>query len=97
MNAEEAMQALAAGTHVLAPGPEDDPYPKLWPRFVLVRNTPSKPCPKCGMELRGDPIPEASRHKYGATHFGREIAIYDMDRDRTVAYRCPDCGHGWKR
>ncbi len=38
---------------------------------------------------------------YGATStagwFDRKIAIYDRDRDRTVAYRCPDCGHQWDR
>lgn len=38
---------------------------------------------------------------FGATEtegwFKREIAIYDRDRDRTVAYRCPDCGHEWNR
>lgn len=38
---------------------------------------------------------------YGATktegRWGREIAIYDMDRDRTVAHQCPDCNHQWGR
>lgn len=38
---------------------------------------------------------------YGATEtkgqWGREIGIYDMDLDRTVAYRCPDCGGEWAR
>lgn len=38
---------------------------------------------------------------YGATktegRWGRQIAIYDIHRDRTVAYRCPDCGHRWDR
>jgi len=38
---------------------------------------------------------------YGATktegRWGREIGIYDMDKDRTVSYRCPDCGHEWLR
>lgn len=36
---------------------------------------------------------------YGATKtegcWGREIAIYDIGKDRTVAYSCPDCGHQW--
>jgi len=38
---------------------------------------------------------------YGATkttgHWGREIGIYDMEKDRTVSWRCPDCGHEWDR
>ena len=38
---------------------------------------------------------------YGASEtqgeWKREIAIYDRDLDRTVAYRCPDCGHEWNR
>ena len=38
---------------------------------------------------------------YGATEtqgeWQREIAIYDRDRDRTVAYRCPDSDHEWNR
>ena len=38
---------------------------------------------------------------YGATkesgQWGREIGIYDWDKDRTVAWRCPDCGHEWPR
>ena len=38
---------------------------------------------------------------YGATettgYFGREIALYDMERDMTTQYMCPDCGHVWNR
>lgn len=38
---------------------------------------------------------------YGATktdgHWGREMAIYDRGKDRTVAYACPDCKHQWAR
>ena len=38
---------------------------------------------------------------YGATktegRWGRGISIYSRELDRTVAYRCPDCGHDWKR
>lgn len=38
---------------------------------------------------------------YGASRtkgrWGRAIAIYSRDRDRTVAYRCPDCDHEWGR
>lgn len=38
---------------------------------------------------------------YGATkttgHWGREIGIYDMKKDRTVGWKCPECNHEWKR
>lgn len=38
---------------------------------------------------------------YGATRtkgqWGRAIAMYDMNTDRTVSYKCPDCGHIWPR
>jgi len=38
---------------------------------------------------------------YGADRyngrFGRCIALYDRDRDETVAYACPDCNHTWDR
>ena len=38
---------------------------------------------------------------YGATRtsgqWGRAIALYDREEDRTVAHRCPDCNHEWKR
>lgn len=55
-------------------------------------------CPKCGADFQGPPIPEQHRQHYGKhTHFSRLIGIYDMDRDRTVAWRCPDCGHEWPR
>lgn len=54
-------------------------------------------------ELMGDEK-EADRvaAMYGATRdngrrFRREIGIYDMGRDMTVAFRCPDCLHEWKR
>jgi len=55
-------------------------------------------CPHCGVSLIGEPIPIRRRLDYGGkTHFRREIAIYDRDKDRTVAYKCPDCGQEWKR
>lgn len=38
---------------------------------------------------------------YGATRtsgqWGRAIAIYSQDTDRTVAHRCPDCEREWVR
>jgi hypothetical protein len=56
-------------------------------------------CPFCGVSFQGDPIPEGLRAEYygGSTHYSRLIAIYDRDRDRTVAWRCPDCHKEWDR
>lgn len=38
---------------------------------------------------------------YGATRtegkWGREIGIYDTERDRTVSWECPDCNGEWSR
>jgi hypothetical protein len=42
---------------------------------------------------------EATRiaEMYGATRtegrWGRQVGLYDMMKDRTVGYQCPDCGH----
>ena len=37
---------------------------------------------------------------YGATrtegHWKRQIGLYSQERDRTVAWLCPDCKHEWK-
>ncbi len=53
-------------------------------------------CPKCNADLRGEPIPEKDREMFGGhTHFLKVISIYNRDRDRTVKWKCPDCGHEW--
>lgn len=50
-----------------------------------------------GSEVEADRIAAM----YGATRekgqWGRNIGIYDMDRDMTVAWRCPECNHEWSR
>ena len=50
-----------------------------------------------GNEIDADRIAD----HYGATRergkFGRAIALYDRDQDRTVGWKCPDCGHTWER
>lgn len=50
-----------------------------------------------GSESEADRVAEM----YGATRekgkFGRRIGIYDMDKDMTVAWACPDCNHQWSR
>ena len=36
---------------------------------------------------------------YGATktegRWGRQIGIYDMELDRTIKWKCPDCNYEW--
>ena len=55
-------------------------------------------CPECATNLQGEPIPEKSQEFFGyATHFSRKIGIYNMDRDRTEEYMCPDFGFRWDR
>ena len=55
-------------------------------------------CPHCKADLKGEPIPEESRHYYGKkTHFLRTIGIYSQERDRTEFWQCPDCGKRWSR
>jgi hypothetical protein len=55
-------------------------------------------CPNCDANLVGDPIPEQQRHHFGGKkNFMRTIGLYDDDRDMTIAWRCPDCGHEWPR
>jgi len=55
-------------------------------------------CPHCKVSLQGDLIPMEHREYYGNnTHFSRLISVYDHNEDRSVAYRCPDCEHEWKR
>jgi hypothetical protein len=38
---------------------------------------------------------------YGATktegRWGKEIGIYDREKDRTIAFQCPFCNHRWDR
>lgn len=52
-------------------------------------------CPHCGVSLLGDPIPDDIKEHYAGTHWKRELGIYDWDKDRTVAYECPDCKKRW--
>lgn len=54
-------------------------------------------CPHCGAQLQGDPIPEADRPMFGATHFSRRIGLSSWEQDRVYAWRCPDCNGEWPR
>ena len=49
-------------------------------------------CPACGADWTGAEIKHEVRKYYGNnTHFSRCVLVYDMERDRSVAYYCPDC------
>lgn len=54
-------------------------------------------CPYCNTNLQGKPIPLEEQHSYGATHFTRKIGMYDLVKDRTVNWKCPDCSGEWER
>ena len=38
-------------------------------------------------------------YKATRTHgrWGKHIAVYDMEKDRTVSFMCPQCEHKWAR
>lgn len=52
-------------------------------------------CPHCNTNLLGAPIPKEYLIHCDSMYFKREIGVYDMARDRTVLFRCPDCGGEW--
>jgi predicted Zn-ribbon and HTH transcriptional regulator len=55
-------------------------------------------CPKCNSDWTDGLIPEKDRHLFGnKKNFSRLISIYDHDRDRTVAFECPDCKERFDR
>ena len=45
-------------------------------------------CPSCHVDLRD--------HENGPP-FTRQTGIYSRELDRTVSWKCPDCGYEWKR
>ena len=54
-------------------------------------------CPECGANWVAGEMTEEQKEVYAGTFFSRLIGIYDMDRDRTVAWECPDCKTRWPR
>jgi len=46
-------------------------------------------------------LADESAEMYGATRtsgqWGRKIGIYDMEKDCTVEWQCPDCDGRWPR
>lgn len=63
----------------------------------MTKHTSEENCPNCDAQFQGAPIPEEQQHLFNATHFSRKRGIYDMGKDRTVEWECPDCGHRWSR
>lgn len=54
-------------------------------------------CPHCKVSLDGGPIPEEYHKNYSPPYrWRRDLAIYDLNLDRRVGWRCPDCGGEWK-
>lgn len=60
---------------------------------------PSDPCPHCGAELEGDPIPSddlALSEK--PRRYSRKIGVeISGEYDGVLFWRCPDCGKAWHR
>ncbi len=53
-------------------------------------------CPFCYASLRGAPVPTKGGFS-GYQFFSRVFSVYDFAKDRTVAWRCPDCNFEWER
>lgn len=58
-----------------------------------------KECPRCGKDMKAQPIKHEHRKNYppGITHYNAAIGIYDQTRDRVTHYECPHCGLTWAR
>lgn len=52
-------------------------------------------CPHCNADLQGKPIPKKQQVSYNSTHFTRKIGISDIEKDRIVKWKCPDCEVEW--
>lgn len=61
-----------------------DGWGAYWHKFSKDPN----PCPNCKTDLND--------HEHGPP-FSLKISIYDRDKDRTVAWKCPFCKQLWNR
>lgn len=51
-------------------------------------------CPGCGADMDGGAIPEEIiEHYHPGAHWWRWIGRVDMEKDRVMAWLCPDCGY----
>lgn len=50
-------------------------------------------CPACKKDLTAGEIPEEYWEHYmpGTTHYSNLVSVYDVERDCTVGWRCPNC------
>jgi predicted RNA-binding Zn-ribbon protein involved in translation (DUF1610 family) len=62
-------------------------------------NPEARYCPKCGADWQAGEIPQEHLKYYadGSTHYSRLVGVYDLYRDMTVRWRCPDCGEEFAR
>jgi rubredoxin len=69
------------------------------PEVDIYVNPDTRYCPACNADWQGEEIPPEHRKYYaeGTTHGSRLIGIYDRAIDRTVEWRCPDCGARFPR
>jgi transposase-like protein len=58
-------------------------------------NNSKENCPHCSADLQGEPIPKKQQGSYNSTHFTRKIGISDIEKDRIVKWKCPDCQGEW--
>jgi hypothetical protein len=59
---------------------------------------PVELCPFCKADLIGEPIPKNMWDNYNPPYYWkRKIAIYSLELDRTVRWKCPDCHGEWER
>lgn len=57
----------------------------------VILEGPEK-CLDCGVSFKAEKIPKNSKEFYGElTHFSKLIGVYDVDLDRTVFFKCPEC------
>lgn len=52
-------------------------------------------CSHCNADLQGAPIPKQQQSSYNSTHFTRKIGISNIEKDRIVKWKCPDCNEEW--
>jgi rubredoxin len=65
---------------------------------MAIRQVVEYYCPHCGVNLRGDPIPEKSQEVFGASHYGREIGVEVRGAyDGVLYWECPVCEGTWQR
>jgi uncharacterized C2H2 Zn-finger protein len=67
-------------------------------RPSMISLSKLKHCPECGTLWQDKPIPKESQWLFGGDKwFSRLIAISSWQRDRCIAYQCPDCHTCWDR